>query len=287
MKELLNERIKHIDNIPYYLPKEIKENFKRALEKVMFGGQDRVYLVTGREGSGKSTDTLQKAYAVDPTFNLKRVAFDSESFAKIIRKANKFEAVVFDEAFNGLSSKGALSKENKRLVKLLIECRQRRLFIFIVLPSMFLLEKYVGIFRSHALFNVMIAKRNYKIRYYKVYDYSQKKELYMRGQKYYSYAFPKIWKMFRFYGKFPPTIEQKEYESKKSRAFQKREKDDLDLKMLMLYHSWWIMKRVHGMKFTEIENNYLEAGFKIQNTIIGQKVREIDKKRIKSKCYIL
>ena len=211
---------------PFYVAKEIKGQLTHAKRIVTESDQDRVYVVTGREGQGKSTLAMQLAYTVDPTFNLQSIVFTSSQFEERIRNLSKHKVLMFDEAFNGLSSKGSLSRENKNLVRILTECRQRNLFIFIVLPSIFLLEKYVAIFRSHALFNVGISRKNFKNRFYKVYNYSNKKLLYIAGKQMMSYTKPKVTKSYRFYGKLPPTIIEQEYRDKKLNSFMVSNDED-------------------------------------------------------------
>ena len=204
--------------------KEIKKQLTNSKIKVLETDQDRVYVITGGEGSGKSTLAQQLADELDDTFNLERIYFNSKEFAIGIRKSDRYTAHVFDEAFNGLSSKGALSKENKNLVRLLMECRQRNLFIFIVLPSVFLLEKYVALFRSHALFHTAISKKNYKSRYFKIYNKHNKHLLYLIGKKMMSYSKPRITKKYRFYP--GTTIDKEAYEKKKLDSFREGEKRD-------------------------------------------------------------
>lgn len=206
------------DNSPY-ISTQVKAQLDKAKKKVMEGDQDRVYVITGREGLGKSTLAFQIAHYLDATFSIDDIVFTAQQFEKRIREAKKFKAIVFDECFNGLSSKGSLSKENKNLVRLLMECRQRNLFIFLVLPSFFLLERYPAIFRSTALFNVLASRKNYKLRYYKIYNYTKKQVLFLEGRKLMSYFKPKIRKKHRFYRKLPPTVDMHAYNKKKMISF--------------------------------------------------------------------
>ena len=208
----------------YYISKEIKQQLDNSKEIVINADQDRIFIVTGREGSGKSWLAMQMAAHLDPTFSLDNVCFTTDQFGSRIRSVDKYKAIVFDEAFRGLSSKGALSKENKKLIRILIECRQRNLFIFIVLPSIFILDRYVALFRSHGLFHTAIYKKDYKKRYYKSYNFKSKHLLYILGQKYLSYSKPKIYKKHRFYGKLPELISKEEYQKKKSDSFKEEEK---------------------------------------------------------------
>ena len=207
------------DDFPFYVASDILKQLNKGYKKVTEGDQDRIYVVTGREGLGKSTLAMQLAYSVDQDLTLSNIVFTADQLERRIKESKQFTSIIFDEAFSGLSSKGAISKENRRLVRLLMMCRQRNLFIFIVLPSFFLLEKYVGIFRSTALFNVLVSRKNFKLRYYKVYNYQKKKELYIKGKNLMDYSRPKIPKSHRFYRKLPPTIDETAYRAKKLDTF--------------------------------------------------------------------
>ena len=196
------------------------KQLEKSKEIVINADQDRVFVYDGREGVGKSTLAMQHAFFIDPALSLDNIVFTTNDFKDRIRNSPKHKAIIWDEAFKGLSSKGALSKENKKIVTLLQECRQRNLFIFIVLPTMFLLEKYAAIFRSHALIHAGAYKSNFKLRYYRVYNYTNKKILYLKGKSLYNYSIPKIQKSYRFYGKIPPTIDINAYRKKKNEAFK-------------------------------------------------------------------
>ena len=129
----------------------------------------------------------------------------------------------------------------------------------------------------------MVAKKNYNIRFYKIYNYQKKKELYMKGLKYMSYSYPKIFKSYRFYGKFPPTMDKLEYEERKLKAFQDREDVGMDMAMLERNFAWWILKRKHKMRFTDIANEYNKAGLKGNDDFIGKVVRKLDKTLLSGK----
>ena len=199
----------------YYIAPKIKATLDKAKNHVIKYDWDRVYIIDGTEGSGKSLLALQLAYYFDPTLNLDRVAFTGDEFTEAIRTAKKNQAIIFDEAFNGLSSTAATSKLNKLIVAKLMECRQKNLFLFIVLPTIFLLQKYVSIFRSRALFHVYVPKSNVR-GYYRVYNQKNKKYLYLNGWKFYSYQKPFLRKSQRFYGKYP--IDEEAYRAKKLKS---------------------------------------------------------------------
>lgn len=273
----------------YYVAKEIAKQLESSKEKVIRGDQDRVFIIDGAEGSGKSRLALQLAYFLDKSFCLDDVVFNGNDLQRRIRslaeKGIKHKAIIFDEAFNGLSSKSAISKMNKDLVRLFMEMRQLNLFVFIVLPSIFLLEKYVGLFRSHVLFHVFISKKDVKRRYYKTYNRKNKKTLFLLGQKMFSYSKPFIKFNYRFYAKFPPTINEKEYLDKKLRSFHEVEEKDRE-------HKWkiqrdfmvWKYHQATKETFVDMAKMFLECEEPVHESMIGEICKTLRRKAEKSKA---
>ncbi len=211
-------------NFSCFIAPEIKSMLDAAKKQVLKEDWDRVYLIDGTEGSGKSLLGLQLGNYLDPTLTLDRVTFNGEEFSKAVDNAEKGQCIIFDEAFNGLSSSAAMSKMNKFLVRKLMECRQKNLFIIIILPTIFLLQKYVGIFRSRALFHVYVTRKGVR-GYYRLYNESNKKLLYLIGHKMYSYVKPYLKKSYVFRGKYP--VDEKSYREKKHTSLVEDEPEDL------------------------------------------------------------
>lgn len=115
---------------------------------------------------------------------LPQITFNSKETLNAIRifksSEKRTKVINFDEAFRGMSSKGVLSKENKRLVQALMEMGQSNLVVFIVSPSFFLLEFYPAVLRSNALFHVRKDKKSGK-RIVRVFNYRKKASLYQIG----------------------------------------------------------------------------------------------------------
>ena len=115
---------------------------------------------------------------------LPRITFNSKETLRAIRNNSsndkKTKAIMFDEAFRGMSSKGVLSKENKTLVQVLMEMGQSNLVLWIVSPSFFLLELYPAMLRSNALFHVKKDKRSGK-RMVRIFNFRKKAQLYQIG----------------------------------------------------------------------------------------------------------
>ena len=253
--------------------------------------EDRVYLVDGREGTGKTSFVIQQGKYLDPTLDISRICFTPNDFLYQIRTAPKGSVVIFDEAFRGLSSKSTRSTVNKAIVESLMEVRQRNLIIFIVLPTIFLLEIYAAVFRSEALFHVYKLKSKMadgrKKRAFKIYNYVKKKQLYLRGKaKFFSYAKPTIRKAKgRFFVKqiegfesgIPyETFDMDAYLKKKDMAFknngQKEEKEETkymnqrDLIIKNIYND----PKIKHIKSHKKLSVWLEmAGVRLSGSMIG------------------
>ncbi len=172
------------EEISYHISGKLEEKWKNLSKKIIKKNGDRVYVVGGRERGGKSTWVFQQAKYIDHFFNIKRICFTPEQFLDQIRTAPPGGVVVFDEAFRGFSSKSTLSKVNKMLVQAMMEVGRRNLVIFIVLPSYSLLENYVAIHRSHALFQVY-ERKDALYRGWRCYNRKKKAQIYFKSKRSY------------------------------------------------------------------------------------------------------
>lgn len=206
----------------------LKSNLDLAKE-VIKKDWDFLFLVDGVEGSGKSTLAQQCAAYCDPTLNLDRITFTPKEFKDAILKAKKYQSIVYDEAYGGLSSRAAMTRVNRALVKMLAEIRQRNLFIYVVIPSFFDLDKYVALWRSRALIHVYTGKRFERGRF-TFYSMDRKKNLYMIGKKYYSYYKPSA----NFFGNFTSAyaVNEEEYRKKKTISTKTEEEEMKDIAII-------------------------------------------------------
>jgi hypothetical protein len=252
--------------------------------------------IDGEEGGGKSWLAFQIAKYVDPSFNLSRVVFSAEDFRDAILKAKKGQCVVFDEAFTGLSSRASLSMINKVLISLTMQMRQKNLFIIIVLPSFFLLDKYIALFRSRALIHVYKSKG--RRGYFILYNKKLKKYLYLVGQKTYSYHHKTVRSNFRgrFYGKFALGDEKVEklYRKKKLKALEQTELNPMSAGQAKYKTQrdvlLWRLRKELKMTYQEMENYLNEYDIimnysQVRNICVkfGDRAEEIKDKAIKNK----
>jgi len=143
MHEQLEDVLKHVDdykNLRLYLT--TLDEVKKIIDK----DYDFLQVVDGKlkTGVGKSTLAIFSAMYVDPTFTVDRIAFaDMKRILRVLRKAKPGQAVVIDEGGALLFSRSWRSKENILFNKALMISRAKRLFLQVVLPSVFYLDKYV------------------------------------------------------------------------------------------------------------------------------------------------
>jgi len=184
---------------------------------------DMVFLYDGYEGSGKSVLAMQNCHYIDPTFNIDRICFNPRQFFKVIKNAKPYQAVLYDEAFTGLTARAAMSLINRTLIKMLAEIRQKKLFVGIVMPTFFDLDRYVAIWRSRALIHVYMAK-DFERGYFMFFNMERKKQLYVLGKKFYSYYKPQS----NFKGRFTNAyvINETDYRKSKRDALMKRGSDE-------------------------------------------------------------
>lgn len=154
-------------------------------KKMLRDDWDMVFLVDGMEGSGKSVLAQQVAAYVDEKFSMDDVVFRHDKFTNWVLKAEKYRACVFDEARAGLAARNAMTNVNKALTDMLAEIRQKNLFIIVVLPSIFDLDRNVALWRSRVLLHTRTY--NGKRGFYNYYGRVTKNKLYIKGKKDYSY----------------------------------------------------------------------------------------------------
>ncbi len=225
-----------IDNI-------IKPELKKIKIAVTKKDRDYVMVIDGEEGSGKSVLAMQIAKALDPKFNLDNICFNADQFIERLKHSPKHSCIVLDEAYNSANSRATLTEVNRSLVGVATEMRQRNLYVIIVLPSFFDLDKYFALWRCRCLMHVYFARDGSRGRYI-LFPKTKKKYLYLTGKKFYDYSKPKSpFPPCRFSHYYP--VDEMEYRKKKEEAFKrrvvsnmaKRWKGQRDALMSEMYHN--------------------------------------------------
>jgi len=197
--------------------KKVLDSGKAAIKK----DWDMLFVYDGAEGSGKSVKAMQDAKYCDPTLTIDRIVFTPKDFRNAIMNAKPYQAVIYDEAYTGLSSRATMSLINRTLITMLAEIRQKNLFVFVVMPCFFDLDKYVALWRSRALIHIYTGNK-FERGFFAFFNADKKKDLYINGKKFYNYSKPKA----NFYGRFTNyyPIDEKEYKKKKRNSLIDREK---------------------------------------------------------------
>lgn len=198
----------------YYMDGYMVTNLETAVSALK-KDFDMIFVLDGYEGSGKSVLAQQLAFFCDSTLTLSRIVFNPDDFKKVVMESKPYQSIIYDEAYGGLSSRGAMGAVNKSIVQMLTVIREKNLFIFIVLPTFFDLDKYVALWRSRALIHVYVEK-DFKRGYFKFYNVDRKKALYVLGKKFYDYKYGKP----NFIGRFTKhyVVDEAEYRAKKSKS---------------------------------------------------------------------
>jgi len=182
----------------YYMDGYLDSNLTIYEKDVTKRDDDCCMVVDGGEGGGKSTLAGQIAKRVDKTYNLDRCVFTPDQLFHAIKNAKKFQAIVFDEAFGYLNSRQAMSKFNRDIIKVLAEMRFKNLFLIIVLPSFFELDRYPAIHRSRCLVHIYKDSQTGLRGKFCFWNFHKKKILYLYGKKGYNYNCVSA----SFYGQF-------------------------------------------------------------------------------------
>lgn len=215
------------ESFTFYLAPSIKGSLDRKKAKLKSKDQDEVWVVDGEEGSGKSVFSMQICKYMDPSFGLDDVCMTPQEFKTSIMNAKQKKSILYDEGFTGLSSRSSLSQINRMLVSLMMQMRQKNLFVIIALPSIYMLDRYAAMFRTSALAHIYQSKGRHL---FFMFNRRNKKKLLLEGKQTFSYA-PTIKKhglTFKgeFRGKY--VLDEKAYRDKKRKALEEVEEYETD-----------------------------------------------------------
>jgi hypothetical protein len=168
-----------INGCSIYLDETLRLNLD-GLKELVRKKWDGCGLITGEEGAGKTTLALQLALYLDPTFNINKVAFDAGEFERIVDKAEPMSCVLWDES-DQLGSAWA-SQMMQTLKRFFKRIRKKQLFLLLVTPTLWDLNKYFVIHRTRFLLHVYAGDRMER-GYFKFFARAKKKNLFLYGYK--------------------------------------------------------------------------------------------------------
>lgn len=161
-----------------YLDGYLKDNLD-ILYKLVVKDWDGINVTWGYEGDGKSVFELQKNLYMDANFNLDHVVFTPKQFEECIDSAPKQSAILWDEA-DILAGNWwdeilqALKSKFKRI-------RSKNLFVSLVTPTVFDMDKYFVIHRTR--FGVEVYSSGADRGFFKFFDREKKKTMFLKGRR--------------------------------------------------------------------------------------------------------
>lgn len=206
----------------FYMDDRLDRDLRtKVYPDLMKNDKDNVFLIDGGEGTGKSKfGDILGAHAglnMECDYDLDSICLAPEEFRDRIQNCPPRTVVIYDEAHRGMGSRRALSEINNILVDLMMEMRQKNLYVLIIMPTFFLLDKYAALFRAKGLFHVYEKKR--KRGYWCFFNEKNKLRLYVLGKKLLNYN---VMKWPRYRGRFFDqwSIDETKYRAKKLKVFK-------------------------------------------------------------------
>lgn len=192
-----------------YLKKNLDINIQ-AVEKKW----DGVFYIGGYEGDGKSEFAAQMALYFDNTYCLDRCVFTPQQFLDAVDNAEPKQAIVYDEAQDAFESTNR-DVMSRAIKSKMTRIRKKQLFIIIVAPDFWRINKYMFIHRSRAF--IRVYADGLTRGYFEYYNRTKKHELMIRGRKNEQLCVPPNFRA-KFSHWFP--LDEGAYDAKKEAATQ-------------------------------------------------------------------
>ncbi len=256
----------HYQLINYVIPAVKKKDF------------DYVLVIDGDEGVGKSVFGMGIGKVLDPNFDLKNVCFTPEDFINRIKTAKKNECIMFDEGFLGLSSRSSLSQTNQLIVSNMMMMRQLNLFVIIVLPSVFMLDRYCVLHRAKGLLHVYLGDDGRRGNWV-YFNKARMKTLWLLGKKLYDYRVVKYVLDGNFNDQY--MVNEKEYRKKKLKALELEndlnfEENKYKSQRDMIFYTLYTKME---FKQAELAELCKEAGIRMQQGNISKIIQQVKRKQ--------
>jgi len=258
----------------YYVePRLYKFLTKNVTEDLKKKDKDYPLLIDGYEGAGKSTFAQQIGAVVDPTLDLSRICMTANEFKKAIIYSKKNQCVIYDEAVTGLTAADSISRVGKLLKSLMMQMRQKNLFVIVILPFIFDLNRYTVLGRAKGLFHIYetSGRRGYWIGFNK----KDMKKTFLQGKKTYSYTVKTRFKG-RFYGKY--VVDEAEYRKKKEQALMEVEGEEEVDKYEWRNKLFLIMNEEYGISLKKISESLQKCGLELKYTAISMAMKQYRRK---------
>jgi hypothetical protein len=273
-----------VNNNSFYLHPELKNNLDFTYPKVMSGKYKFIGIVDGRSGYGKTTLVSQFAYYLSKgTLTLDDFCFNKKQALDRIKNSKPGTNVIIDEAFSVANKRTSRGQENMDFLSDLQKMRIKRIFLWIILPSLYDLDKNI-ILSFTDLFLHVYGKPFGEKGNFAAYDIEGIKNLYLYCRQTLDYK--KQFARPNFYGNFTSffPLDPNEYDKKKesSKSYEENikptkymlQRDSLIMEMKKLGISVDDIASKIGMKqdgVYEILQKYQEKKAIIPNSLAQDK----------------
>ncbi len=255
------------EEISYHIDKKIVYLLEGVKNYISKRDKDYVMLIDGYEGSGKTTFAIQLGKYVDPSLNLSRICMTPDEFKDAIKTAKKGQCVIYDEAVTGLTAGDSITKVGRILKSMMMQMRQKNLYVIVIMPVIFEFNKYAVLSRTRFFFHIYEPKG--RIGYFVGLNKKGTRITYLKGKKTHSYSVRSRF-VGRFYGKFGLGNSQEPlYRKKKEDALfvvgEEEESTKYRVKSLLIQY----IKKLTGDSIKKIEKRFEEEGIPLKKTAIG------------------
>lgn len=131
------------------LPTGLLPYLVEMVEKRRANNLDTYIVCAGREGWGKSSLGLTGALAIDPDLDPEDIIFDEEDYYRVYDPSQNDQVYVFDEAGELFFNRDWNNSGQRGRIKDVIANRQNRDVVFLHLPQVKILDKYLREGRIH------------------------------------------------------------------------------------------------------------------------------------------
>ena len=214
-----------------YIDGYLYDNLKILAEKIV---EDNSFLGIGYSstlevGTGKSvlftqigeawSYLMKEIHNIDVPFTCNNISWRGKEFINKALSLPKYSCILLDE----WEDAHYWSELGITLRQFFRKCRQKNLFILVIIPNFFQLPMGYALGRSVFAIDVQF-KGNFERGYFSFYNFESKRQLYLLGKKTHNY---KIWKP-SFFGRFTNGygVPEEEYREAKRLDLEKWEKED-------------------------------------------------------------
>ena len=263
------------EKISYHVDKKVVYLLEGVKDYISKRDKDYVMLVDGYEGSGKSTFAIQCGKYVDPSLDLSRICMTPDEFKQAIIGAKKGQCVIYDEAVTGLTAGDSITKVGRILKSMMMQMRQKNLFVIVIMPVIFEFNKYAVLSRARFFFHIYESKG--RMGYFVGLNKKGTRLTYLKGKKTHSYSVRSRFNG-RFYGKFGLGESQDIlYRKKKEESLFEVGEDEADPYLIKYYRVIHAFRDSHKLSESETPKELAKYGITLSSSNVGEISRKVRK----------